>query len=164
MNQVKIDSSSFDKFKRRIIKYLRYGLNDTQTSIEASAAGTDSSPIKDMVALYAQTSGTGESYIIGYLVKDKLAEPGEYRIFSTDDSGTLKTYIWLKNDGKIQLGGTADHAVRFSKLEDGFNQLKSDFNAFLTHVHGSSGTPPTPPAIPSIASISQAKINEILTP
>jgi hypothetical protein len=53
--------------------------------------------------------------------------------------------------------------TRFEELETGFNQLKSDFNSFLTHVHGGPGTPPAPPVLPSTASISGAKINEVKT-
>lgn len=161
--RVTVFSSSFDSLKSRVIKFLRFGLNDTQTATEAVPFGIDSNPVKDMIAIYSKTSTMGEAVIIGYINENQLADPGETRIFSTDSSGGLKTYIWLKADGKIQLGGTADNAVRFSKLEDGFNQLKSDFNNFLTHVHGTAGTPTTPPALPSTASISDAKIDEIQT-
>ncbi len=147
----------------RQITFLRFGLNDVQETEVIQPYGTDANPIKGMVAIYAQTSVQGEPVIIGYINKNQLAEPGEHRTFSTDANGNVKTFIWLKNDGKIQLGGDADNAVRFSKLEDGFNALKADFNTFLTHVHGGSGSPPTPPQTPSTASISDAKINEILT-
>lgn len=166
MITVTIHSTSFDKFKRRIIKYLRYGKNDTQTSIEVGPAGVDSNPIEGMVALYASTPGTGDNYIIGYLQKDKIAAPGEYRIFSTDTDGALKAYAWLKADGKIHLNGNDDNAVRYKPL----NQFNTDLKTFLITELGKIATGITgvggvyTPGSPSSLSVTDCKIDEILTP
>jgi len=107
-----------------------------------------------------------------------LAESGETRFFSTDDNGTLKNYIWLKKTGNIEIGGSSDNMVRYSKLEQAFNQLKSDFNnlviAYNTHIHPVPNAVPlapgpvvTTPTVssgsPSTANILPAKINEIKT-
>lgn len=64
----------------------------------------------------------------------------------------------------------ADFAVRYSKLESAFNQLKSDFNTFkANHKHtgvttgnGSSGVSDMPN--PSSADISQAKVEKVKIP
>ena len=64
--------------------------------------------------------------------------------------------------------------VRFSELETGFNELKDDFNNFIstvynTHIHpgvlsGGASTSPTPSTgSSSSADISAAKIDEIKT-
>ena len=58
----------------------------------------------------------------------------------------------------------SDFAVRYSKLETAFNELKSKFN---THTHGgvlagSAFTVAT--ATPSIADITQAKVNKVKLP
>jgi len=65
---------------------------------------------------------------------------------------------------KIEDTEGGDFAVRYLELKSAFDELKSDFNSFLTHVHGFSGTPPVPPAIPSTADMSDAKIDKIELP
>lgn len=165
LNVVKIISTEFDKAKRRIVKFLRYGKSDVQTSAEASPFGIDSNPVKDMIAVYSQTGTKGETVIIGYIDKNKLADVGELRLYSTDSNGNLKAYTWLKKDGTIEIGGNTDFMVRYSKLEEAFNELKGKFNTFAsTYVPGGPSTQGMPATITqSNADISQAKINEIKT-
>lgn len=130
MNIVKIISTEIDKNKSRIIKFLRKGQNDVQTSNEAMAYGLDSNPIENMVAIYAETSQKGRTVIIGYINKNQLAAPGEYRTYSTDAAGNMKFYTWLKNDGTYEIGGTVDNMVRFSKLKEAFDELQNDVKTF----------------------------------
>ncbi len=163
MNLATIISTEINNLSQRVSKFLRFGLNDVQTAIQTAPYGVDSNPIKGMIAVYGATSEKGKPVIIGYINKNQLADVGETRIFSTDENGVLQTFIWLQNDGIMEIGGDVDNMVRFSELKSGFDELKSDFNAFLTHVHGAAGTPPTPPATPSTASIDDSKINEIKT-
>lgn len=155
--------STFFERTRRIVKALIYGKDDVKTGFEVAPFGTDSNPIAGMVAVYAETSEKGNQVIVGYLNENQLAGTGEHRIYSTDSDGQLKFHIWLKSDGTCEIGGNAKHLARFEELKTGFDQLKSDFNAFLTHVHGAPGSPPTPPAVPSTASIDAAKVNELKT-
>lgn len=170
---IKVLSSEFDKLKRRVIKYIRFGASNAHTSLQAAPHGIDSNPVKDMIAIYANTNGDGESVIIGYLNRDQLAAVGETRLYSTDVNGVMKTYHWLKNDGTQEIGGNTDFMVRYSKLEEAFNQLKSDFNALVqahnTHTHpgvqaggGLTGATPTT-GNPSNANIAPAKISQIKT-
>ncbi len=172
MDLIKVISTEFDKAKRRIVKLLHLGRSDVKTANEIAPYGIDGNPIKGMIAVYSSTSINGSPVIIGYINKNQLADVGELRLYSTDKDGALKFYTWLKNDGTYEMGGNADNAVRYSKLEQAFNQLKADFNshitAYNTHVHigvttggGSSGT--TSPGTSSAADISGAKINEIKT-
>lgn len=173
MNLVKVISTAFDDLERRIVKVLRMGKSDVQTSVEAMPYGIDSNPVKDMIAVWAETGEKGKTVIVGYLNKNQLADVGEFRTYSTDSTGELKFYIWQKNDGSCEIGGDVDNMVRYSKLEEAFNQLKEDFNNFVTtynsHVHsgvttgpGSSGTTPAT-GTTSSADISEAKIDEIKT-
>jgi hypothetical protein len=145
--------------------------------------GFEGNPVKDMIALVAETGVKGETKVIGYINKNVLADTGETRVYSTDADGELKAYIWCKNDGTLLLNGDADNAVRYSKLEEAYNQLKDDHDAlvdkvteFLTHykahTHPVSGavagatTPPVTITDPqhSTGDISDAKIDEIKTP
>lgn len=170
LNITKILSTDFDDIKRRIIKVLRKGNSDVQTSMEASPFGIDSNPLKDMIAIYGPTEEKGKTVIIGYVQKDKLADIGETRLFSTDADGAEQFFIWLKNDGTAEIGGTDYHMVRYEKLEEAFNELKSDFNNFITayntHTHigvtvGLGSTSFTTPGTQSAADITPAKISEI---
>lgn len=117
-----IISTSIDKFTRRLIKVRRFGNDDVQEPFQANNAGIDSNPIKDMVAVYSSTSENGKNVIIGYLNKNQIADSGEVRIYSTDENGQLKTFVWVTNEGKIELGGVADNAVMYSKLNGAINE------------------------------------------
>jgi len=170
MNIVKIISVSKDSINRNLIKFLRLGTADVQETNDATPFGFDSSPVKDMVAVYAETLDKGSPVIIGYINKGLKTNPGESRIFSTDENGVFKTDIYLKNDGTIEIGGNAKNMVRFQELESGFNQLKSDLNSLISlynsHIHPTPSGPSSPTisvATSSAASISGAKINEIKT-
>lgn len=158
---VKIISTSVDSLKRRIQKFVRFGLDDVQTSMVAAPFGIDSNPVKDMVAVYAPTAEKGKTVIIGYINKNAISEVGGVRLFSTDANGTEKFYVYLRANDTLELGGNTKHLARFEELETAFNALKSDFN---THTHtGNLGAPTTPPLVPSIADISGAKITKIKT-
>jgi hypothetical protein len=172
---VKVISTEVGSLGRRIVKFLRYGASDVQTSISAQPFGIDGNPVKDMVAVYSTTSELGKTVIVGYLTPECAAEIGGLRLFSTDENGEVKSLIYLRSSGDIELNGDADNLVRFSKLEEGFDKLKTDFNNFLTafntHLHPTAAvgppSPPTPgagiPAQPSTASISGSKIDNLLT-
>lgn len=102
---VKVNDSSLDTAKRRVVKFLRFGKDDVQTAPEASSFGIDSNPLKNQIAIYAQTEKNGKAVIIGYLNKDQKAAKGEIRIFSKSSTGEEKSSIWLKADGDIVFKG-----------------------------------------------------------
>ena len=165
MNLVRTISTSISDVKGRIVKFLRYGLDDVQTSDEISPYGLDSNPIAGMIAIYAKTEEKGATVIIGYILENQKALPGEFRTYSTDKDGVEKFYTWLKNDGTYEVGGNDDFLVRYNELAAGFNQLKSDFNTFAAaYTPGSPSTVGTPPTVlQSTASIAGAKISKIKT-
>lgn len=164
MNIVKVISTSYDNAKKRIVKFLRFGDKVVQTSIEANPYGVDSNPIKDMVAVYAETTGKGDTVIIGYLNKNLKADVGEFRTFSTDSNGNEKFYIWLKNNGDCEIGGNVDNMVRYQKLADGMlqfqNKLIVQLNLISTGIAAGGGSY----VVGDVSiDISQSKINEIKT-
>ncbi len=173
MQLVKIISTSLDSLNRRLPKFLRLGLNDIQTANEASPFGIDSNPIAGMIAIYSKTAVKGDEVIIGYLNPNQIAGIGETRLFSTDSDGALQFYVWLKNDGTLQLGGTSNYAVKFNELKTEFNALKTSFNNLLTeyktHTHPgvTSGGASTGPTVstqnPNASNIDNAKNENILT-
>lgn len=129
MNLVKVISTELSDLSQRVVKYLRFGRYDVQTSVEAMPYGTDANPIKDMVAVYAETAEKGRTVIVGYLNKSQIADVGEHRIFSTNADGVVQTYIHLKKDGIMEVGGNSDFMVRYSELATAYNQLKDDHDA-----------------------------------
>lgn len=174
MNLVKVISSEIDDTKRRIVKFLRYGKSDVQTSFEAMPFGVDSNPTKDMIAIYAPTGENGKTVILGYINKNQLAEVGELRLFSTDSDNAEKFYIHLKNDGNCEIGGDADNMVRYSQIERSINELKDDITTLKSVFSGWVTVPQdggaalklasaTWFATPLVEDITQAKINEIKT-
>ena len=154
----------------RILKVFEFG---AKTANVIAPFGDDSAALKDMIAIYGSTSNVGESIIIGYINKNQIATPGEKRIFSLKEDGSLSFAIHLKNDQTCEIGGNADFAVRYNKLETAFNNLKTDMNNFITvfnsHVHisaspGSPNAPTLTSGAASAADITPAKIAEIKVP
>lgn len=161
----KLNSTSFDNLARRVVKLLRFGKNDVQSPIEAAPYGHDSNPIKDMIAIYGTTQRQGDTVVVGYINVNQLAEVGENRLYSTNANGDLQTYVWLKNNGDILLGGDADNAVRYSPLNNELSSFKTQVQAELAKIQiaiagvGGVYTPGT-----LSLDISQAKTDKIKTP
>jgi len=156
----KVISTSLDAAKRLVVKILfqgklTNGQGDVRTPIEASAFGVDSNPTEGKIAIYAQSPQKGKYYIIGYLNTDRKALTGETRLFSTNDSGSLQAYVWLRNNGQfLELNGDDNFAVKYNETKDELNKLKATlddlvtkWNAFTSvYAPGSPssvGTPPT---------------------
>lgn len=116
---------------KRILKVFQFG---AKTSKVAAPFGDDSNPIKDMTAIIAETGVNGETVIIGYINKNQIAQEGEKRIFSLKPDGSDSTFIYLKNDETIEIGGNADFAVRFTKLKEGIDAKDQAINAELTKI------------------------------
>ncbi|HXP52431.1 MAG TPA: hypothetical protein VN922_20930, partial [Bacteroidia bacterium] len=73
----------------------------------------------------------GASVIMGYINKNQKALTGEMRLFSTDAQGAEQMYVWLRNNGYLELGGDTNFAVKYNQLETEFNKLKTDHNNLL---------------------------------
>lgn len=165
VNLVKILSTEWDNFHRRVVKFLRFGQSDVQTCLEAAPYGVDANPIKDMVAIYATSVSREEKIILGYINKKQIAAPGEHRLFSTDSSGEVQTFLWLQNDGTLQLGGEEDHAVRYQPLYEELQNFKNLVGAELSKAAAgiaAAGGSYTPGEL--TLDISKAKIDNIKTP
>lgn len=167
----RVNSTSFNNAKERLIKFLGWGPNDVQSQKEASPYGTDSNPIKGMSAIYAQTANGSESVVIGYINKNQLADVGEHRTYSTDSDGNLKASIWLKKNGKILINADGDStevqintgqykAVLGDKNQTVLNNIATVLTTMNTW--GLTVTPPLPDQTTAIAQII-SDIGEILS-
>lgn len=124
---------SFSKVKsaiieggRRILKVREYG---AKTAVEVAPFGDDSNPIKEMTAIYAQTQENGDRIIIGYINEQQLAAVGEKRLYSIKADGSIGSFVWLKNDGTLELSGSADNAVRYQALDNALQNMVTKINA-----------------------------------
>ena len=115
----------------RIFKVIQYG---AKTADECSSFGDDSNPIKDMDAVFCETEVGGEPVIIGYIQKERLAAPGEKRIYSLDEYGDMANDIWLKADGTIEIGGNTDNFVSYKELNKGLQEQNTKLVAELSKI------------------------------
>lgn len=121
----------------RIFKVIQYG---AKTADECSPFGDDSNPIKDMDAIFAETEVGGEPIIIGYIQKERLAQPGEKRIYSLDEYGDMANDIWLKANGVIEVGGNKDNFVSYKNLDLALKKNDTDIMAELSKIATAIGS------------------------
>lgn len=146
--------------------------DDIHTVEYMSPPGEDSNPPDGTKVLIIDA---GRAYKIAFAADDNIQpsmEEGEKKLYSISD-GAIAAFINFLQSGIIELNGNSDFAVRFSELETGFNQMKTDFNNFLTtayNVHTHPTAPIGPISIPSLpgsastADISAAKVDEVKLP
>lgn len=177
MKVVKVISTKFSDAKIMLTKLLKSGKSDVQEVKTSSLPGIDSVPLKDLIALYETSDVNGENFVIGFLVANRKAEPGEVRLFSLDDNNTEKIYLWLKKDGTIHFGGDSGNLTRYQELETAFNDLQDKYNDLAqkwttftsSYIPGGPtvvGSPPTlagQGAQQSMGDITGAKIDELKT-
>lgn len=146
----------------RILKVEQFG---AKTAVECSPFGEDSSPVKGMTAIYAETSEIGDPVIIGYINENQMAAVGEKRMYSVKPDGTISIYVWLKNNGTMELGGTAHNLVRYTPLNTALqsevNSINSELIKIQTAIVALGGV-----YVPNSISINitGSKINEIKSP
>ena len=153
--------SSIIKAGLRILKIEQYGPKTVQ---EVSSFGDDGNPVENMTAIYADTAENGEPVILGYINENQLAGIGEKRLYSLDENSNISFYIWLKNNGTFEIGGTADNAVRYKKLDDSLQAQKTAINTELTKIAAAiAGLGWAYAVTPITIDTSAAKINEVKT-
>ena len=120
-----VDSTSTED-GMRMIKVDQFGAKEPY---ECAPFGFDSNPVKDMTAVYADTSENGEPIIIGYINENQLADVGELRLYNSN-----KSYIWLKNDDTIELNGNSRTIVAFIDLKRELENTINKLNVELTKI------------------------------
>ena len=127
----KFDSSTITALGKRVIKFFEFG---AKTASDCAPFGVDANPIKGMTAIHATSSNDAESVIVGYIDNNKKALSGEIRLYSKDANGQEKTFLWIKNDGTLQLNGTDYTSVRFEPLKTGLDNSVNLLNIELTKI------------------------------
>jgi hypothetical protein len=146
----------------RFVKTVCFGKNDVRESYEAGPYGFDSCPIPGVVAVYMDTVNKGDNVVVGYANANKIALPGESRMYSTDTSGVLKYFVYVQAD-KISIGtGTpVNHFTQYEALNMQLTSYMNALNVAITAGVASAGGAYTPPTTP--LDISTSKTTNILT-
>lgn len=126
----KVDSTSVDD-GFRVVKTEQYGM---KTADLVQSFGEDSNPIKGMMAIFQETDTDGNPIIIGYINPEVRAAEGERRMYSVGPDGVEQAFVWLKNNGDIELNGSSDNVVRFSELEKGLLEMVQKLNVELAKI------------------------------
>jgi hypothetical protein len=128
----KFDSATINALGKRIIKI--FSISGAKTASDCVPFGIDTNPIKGMTAIHATTSNDSESVVIGYIDNNKLAQSGEIRLYSKDAQGVEKTFLWLKNNGTLEMNGNQYTTVRFEPLKTGLDNSVNLLNIELTKI------------------------------
>jgi hypothetical protein len=150
---------------------------DPRQGYNVAPFGFDSVGTQNLQAVYADTANNRYPIILGWLNTSVVAQEGESRMYSTDSNGGVVGYVYLKNNGELNLLGDSNWAVKYTELASQFNELKGKFNdlvskwnAFCTdYVPGSPTTAGQPLTLttdtvsPSTADITQSKNTRIKT-
>jgi hypothetical protein len=159
MKLLKITQTAKDKLSRLILTMFNGNVN-TVTAVQYGPYGEDSNPVKDTVGIYAQTEQVGKTVCLGVMNKNSKAEPGERRLYCTDENGVFKFNVWLKSDGTLLQGNSetpaeyTNFAVKYNELKADLDALKATVNAnaavFNTHTHMLTLSVGTGTAAPSV--------------
>lgn len=153
--------------------------DDVQTIELVSQNGEQTNPLDDSMLVILEL---GPAWKIAVAVRDNVEpdstlERGEKILYSLDANNTIKASVRFKADGKLVLNEGEDWAVQFTAMKTAFDQLKSDFNTFIssvfnTHTHPylpgpGPATPTSPTATPgssSSADMADAKVESVQVP
>lgn len=158
----------------RIYKALTLGSN-TETAPSATVPGIDFNAPKNIKAIFAKTANSNDPVIVGYINKVAISDlsEGEMAIFSTDNESEL-AIIKLRSNKDIELNGDTDNVTRYTEVKKAYDELRDDFNTFVTdvfnlHVHpgvtsGGASTAVTPTTgQESEGDISNSKVDNVKT-
>ena len=159
---------------RLYIKILGLGKSDIKTPDNCLPFGIDNQPTNNQnyKCIYSETSIAGQNVVIGMINMKAIADIGELHLYSEQTNGTESFRIKLRNNGKCEIGGNTNFAVKYNELKTQYQALQKTVNdhiaSYNAHVHpggtisGSTG-PVATPAISDTSDITQAKNIDILT-
>lgn len=157
----KIISTAIEK-GMLIVKILGFGGKDIKTVYNLLPFGIDCNIPKGYRGVYADTGIDGEKVLIGIINNNVAANPGEIRIFATNNSGVEQIAVYLRNDGTCEIGGNADNLVRYAKLNTAMQSqttlLNTELGKIQTAIQALGGTYAKQNVI---LNISEAKITNL---
>ena len=118
---------------RRLAKVFILSKSDVQTSYMIGPWGDDSAPIKNADIVHSKTTGD-ESIILGCINTNSSVEPGEKRIYATDENGAEIIDIYLRKNGTIEIGGSGESLTIYGPLNDNLQTTIIDINTELVKI------------------------------
>lgn len=147
-----------------IIKVLGFGSKDVQTVSSVQPFGIDANPNKNYRGIWARTESAENRILLGILFERATAQPGEIRFYAENDAGSEVYSIHIKKTGICEIGGNADNAVRYQKLDDGLKDVITDINTELGKIQSAISSLGGSYAMQTLLlDISNAKITNIKT-
>lgn len=172
-----IDNKDSEKKGRVFVIIPELGFDSVDKAIPCYARDKNSMSLPavgDYVEVYFMNGNPNEAVYLGNISEydgnipeSFTGDPEDHVLF---ESPKIKADNLKYNKSKeLVIFEGSDFAVKFNELKTAFDQLKSDHNSFLLHVHGgvtpgpptSVSGPPAPPAIPSTADMSSAKVDKV---
>jgi hypothetical protein len=154
----------------RLLQVVVSDPEDVQTVELIRQAGEDYNPPKGSRVIILDL---GSAWQVGVAVDDGITpevDEGERELFSSV-GGVKKAKFKLNKEGELVLNDGTDFGVAFNELKSGFDQLKNDYNTFLsqifnlhTHTSAAPGSPtgvPVPVGTSSTASVDGAKVTKV---
>jgi len=157
-------TKSFEiKQGEKTYKVEQFGIKTTESVMPF---GDDSSIPEGYTAIYLDTENVGDKVIIGCINKNQIAKSGEKRIFSIKPDKSLSIDIYLRDDGKAQIGGNVDNLVRYSSLNTALQQEKNLINIELNKIAVAMNAIVPGSYSPGLITLDilQSKIEELLCP
>lgn len=145
--------------------------SDIREVTELAPPGVDASPVKDAVAVYAETATSGKSISLGVINKKQKAAPGEIRLYAVDAGGNEVFNVWLKKDGTLLMGDSTNplayinFLVKHTQLNASLQTQATGINANLTAIAAAINAivPGSYTPIPVTIDITSAKTSKIKT-
>jgi hypothetical protein len=150
-----------------IFRYIKCQFSkDVHEATQIAPFGDDSCPPLGLKGIMSETDNEAINVVLGYFNRDCQAQKGEKRFYSLKEDGSLGFWVWLKNDGKIEIGNDTtinDFIVSYNKLETEFKSLqstvKSIVDAYNLHTHILTLTSGTGTAAPTANTASEPTAN-----
>lgn len=134
-------------------------------------SGDDSRPLAQDDGYSQQWGDAGRFVVLGYFDYDnKIAKPGEKRIYGRDSNGTVTSHVYLMNDGTIKI---ENDSVSYTLNPDGSTietngsgtkTMATDgtvnINGFIINPDGSASSPVgvTAPIVAAQSSLTKASV------
>jgi len=150
---------------KKVFRYIKTLFsNDSHTSAQIAPFGDDSCPVKGMKGVEALTDDLGQNVVLGYFNRKIQASEGEKRFYSLKPNGDESFYIWMKNDGTCEVGGSTDNLIRYSELNTELQAFKNKINLELGKIQsGITGVGGVYVKVDTSIDISKSKIDELKT-
>jgi hypothetical protein len=127
----------------RILKVIRATIDPRITTNYMG----DMSPHPGNIATVIQMGDDPDDLVVVALDDgvERTSQPGERRIYSYDPDGNVLASIALNQDSEVVINEGGDWAVQFTEMKAAFDELKTDFNNFVTstyntHIHTTTAT------------------------